>query len=87
MSEATYIALQLLPVIAIVQRTPRPWADLRAKLAGFIRASTKTEKRKWFEAQGFQDVSFLEAISLPDGAERFDQRWRGRKLTPLRTLP
>ena len=86
MAEATYSALQILPPISDVQRSPKPWADLRAKLPGFIRASTKTEKKKWFEAQGIKDVSFLEGISLPDGAERFDLRWPGRKLPPLRTL-
>ena len=86
MAQATYSALQSLPPVSGVQRSPKPWADLRTKLAGFIRASTKTEKRKWFEAQGINDVSFLEGISLPDGAERFDLRWPGRKLPPLRTL-
>ena len=86
MAEATYNALQRLPAIAGVQRSPKPWADLRAKLVGFIRASTKTEKRKWFMAQGIRDVSFLEGISLPDGAERFDLRWPNRKLPPLHTL-
>jgi hypothetical protein len=86
MAEATYLALQQLPPLEGVQRSPKPWADLRPKLSGFIRASTKTEKKKWFEAQGIKDVSFLEAISLPDGAERFELRWPGRKLPPLSTL-
>jgi hypothetical protein len=86
MAEAAYGALQRLPPIGGVPRSPKPWAGVRAKLAGFIRASTKTEKRNWFEAQGIRDVSFLEGISLPDGAEPFELRWPGRKLPPLPTL-
>ena len=31
----------------------------------------------------FADVSFLEGISLRDGAQRFDLKWPGRKLPPL----
>ncbi len=86
MAEATYAALQRLPAIAGVQRSPKSWPDIRPKLTSFIRASTKNEKRKWFEAQGFEDVSFLEGISLPDGVRRFDLHWRGRKLPPLNSL-
>lgn len=86
MAEATYGALKRLPPIGQAQRSPRPWTDVRAKLAGFIRAATKTEKGKWFEAQGIRDVSFLEGISLPDGAERFELTWARRKLPPLSTM-
>jgi len=87
LAEATYGALQRLPAIGEAQhRSPKPWTEVRAKLTGFIRASTKTEKSQWFKAQGIQDVSFLEAVSLPDGAERFELRWPSRKLPPLRTL-
>ncbi len=86
MAEATYNALQRLPAIAGVQRSTKAWADLRGELMDFVRASSKTDKRKWFEAQGIKDVSFLEGISLPDGAERLDLRWPNRKLPPLRTL-
>jgi hypothetical protein len=86
MAQATYDALLRLPAIAGEHRSPKPWADVRVKLTGFIRASTKTDKKKWFQAQRIGDVSFLEGISLPDGAERFESRWPHRKLPALRTL-
>jgi hypothetical protein len=86
MAQATYSALQRMPAVLGVKRSPKAWATLTPKIAGFLHASTKTEQRKWFAAQGVGDVSFLEGISIPDGAERFDLRWPGRKLPPLSTL-
>jgi len=41
---------------------------------------------QWFHAQGIDDVSFLEGISLPDGRVRFDARWPSRKLPALPTI-
>ncbi|MGA2551579.1 MAG: DUF6765 family protein [Burkholderiaceae bacterium] len=86
MAEATYTALQHMPAVMGAARSAKPWDEIRTKLEGFLHASTKTDKQKWFKAQGFDDVSFLEGISLPDGAERFEQRWSGRRLPPLTTL-
>src|SRR5262249_39567552 len=43
-------------------------------------------KKKWFVGQRIVDVSFLEGITLPDGAEAFDLRWIAHKLTPLTGL-
>ena len=86
MAEATYSELQRMPDVLGVKRSAKPWSSSAAQLDAFIRASTKTEKQKWFLAQGIDDVSFLEGISLPDGAQRFDRHWPGRKLPPLKTL-
>jgi hypothetical protein len=86
MAEATYSELQRMPDVLGVKRSAKPWSSFAAKLDGFIRASTKTEKQKWFLAQGIGDVSFLEGISLPDGTQRFELHWPGRKLPPLQTL-
>jgi hypothetical protein len=69
--------------VAGVQRTPRAWDEIRPPLDGFFKASTKSEKRAWFEKQGIKDVSFLEGISLPDGARPFELRWGGRRLPPV----
>lgn len=86
MAAASYEVLQQYPPIDRGQRKAKPWNDLRALVETFARASTKTDKRKWFEAQGITDVSFLEGVSLPDGAQPFTQQWGGRKLPPLPTL-
>lgn len=86
MARATYSALQQMPPVLGAKRSPKVWANLVPKIDAFLRASTKTEERKWFAAQGIDDVSFLEGISIPDGAQRFDLRWPGRKLPPLSTL-
>jgi hypothetical protein len=86
MAEATYSELQRMPNVLGVKRSARPWSSVAAGLDGFIRASTKTEKKKWFLAQGIDDVSFLEGISLPDGTQRFELHWPDRKLPPLKTL-
>ena len=85
MAQATYEILKQYPSISGTRRSPRDWHEIRAELDGFINASTKTEKAHWFAAHGINDVSFLEGISLPDGAEPFLQHWPGRKLPPLST--
>ncbi len=85
MAQATYDILKQYPPISGVQRKVRNWDEIRPELDDFIKAPTKTEKARWFAAHGMDDVSFLEGISLPDGAEAFLQHWPGRKLPPLRT--
>lgn len=79
-AKATYEVLMQYPPVAGVKRTPRAWDEIRPSLEGFFKAATKSEKRAWFEKQGIKDVSFLEGISLPDGARPFELRWSGRRL-------
>ena len=86
MAKATYDAFVQYPLINGAKRTPAAWTEIKPKLDGFIRASTKTDKKKWFVAEGISDVSFLTGTSLPDGKEVFDQRWQGQRLPPLATL-
>ena len=83
MARATYDILKQYPSISGVQRKARNWDEIRPELDDFIKAPTKTEKARWFAAHGMADVSFLEGISLPDGAKAFLQHWAGRKLPPL----
>lgn len=84
-AKATYEVLLKFPAIGGVKRTPQPWEKLAPQLDGFIKAATKTHKREWFAAQKIADVSFLEGISLPDGARPFDHKWRGRRLPGVPT--
>jgi hypothetical protein len=86
MAKATYDLLLQYPAIADVKRSPKEWAEIRPLLDGFIRASTKSDKKKWFVGQGILDVSFLEGITLADGAEAFELRWGGHRLPRLPTL-
>jgi hypothetical protein len=83
MAQATYEILTHYPPISGTQRSARNWEEVRRELDDFIKASSKTEKRRWFAAHAMKDVSFLEGISLPDGAEAFLLHWPGRKLPPL----
>jgi hypothetical protein len=85
MAKAVYDVLTQYPQLSGTARTPRKWDEIRPTLDGFIKASTKTEKRRWFASHGIGDVSFLEGISLRDGAQPFDLKWAGRKLPPLAT--
>jgi hypothetical protein len=85
MAKATYDVLTQYPMLSEAKRTARSWDQIRPLLDGFITASTKTEKKRWFVAQGIGDVSFLEGISLPDGTQSFELKWKGRKLPPLAT--
>ncbi len=85
MAQATYDILKQYPSISGAQRKVRNWDEIRPELDGFIKAPTKTEKARWFAAHGMDDVSFLEGISLPDGAAAFLQHWPGRKLPRLST--
>jgi hypothetical protein len=83
MAKATYEVLTQYPLLSGKKRTARTWAKIRPALDDFVTASTKAGKAAWFAAHGVKDVSFLEGISLPDGARAFEQHWRGRKLPPL----
>lgn len=84
-AKATYdVLLQFAPVGG-VRRTPQAWDSIRPQLDAFIKASTKSQKRDWFAAQGITEVSFLEGISLPDGAKPFELIWGGRRLPPVPT--
>jgi hypothetical protein len=83
MAKAVYEVLTQYPELSETKRTPRNWEAIRPVLNGFIAASTKTEKKRWFVSHGISDVSFLEGISLRDGAQRFELKWPGRKLPPL----
>ena len=83
MAKATYDILTQYPLISGKKRTARTWEEIRPALDGFIKASTKTDKAGWFVAHRVRAVSFLEGISLPDGAKTFEQQWPGRKLPPL----
>ena len=85
MAQATYEILKQYPSISNASRSARNWQDIRQELDEFISVSTKTEKARWFVAHGMNDVSFLEGISLPDGAEVFLRHWPDRKLPPLRS--
>ena len=86
MANATYDLLGQYAAIGGVKRAPKEWAQIRPLLDGFIRASTKTQKKKWFNEQGISDVSFLEGITLADGTDAFDLHWNAHKLPPLSTL-
>jgi hypothetical protein len=85
MAKATYDILMQYPALTDTKRTARDWNEIRPLLDGFISASTKAEKTRWFLARGIRDVSFLEGISMTDGAEPFVLKWPGRKLPPLAT--
>jgi hypothetical protein len=86
MAQATYEYLVAYPAIGGVARKAKEWRDVAPALDGFIKAATKTDKKRWFVAQGLSDVSFLEGISLPDGAEPFALEWPRRRLPPLTTV-
>jgi hypothetical protein len=83
MAKATYDVLTQYPAVSGKKRTPRNWEEIRPALDRFVAASTKSEKKLWFASQGLDEVSFLEGISLRDGAQPFELRWPGRKLPPL----
>ena len=86
MASATYEVLLQYPAMMGVKRSPKPWAEIRPALDGFVRASTKAQKKKWFNEHGIADVSFLEGITLADGTEAFDLRWEAHKLPRLTKL-
>ena len=86
MAKATYEILTQYPSVAGIKRTPRTWEEIRPALDGFLRAATKSEKQAWFAAQGIDDVDFLAATSLKDGAKRFERPLPERNLPPLTSI-
>jgi len=86
MSKATYDLLLQYPLIDGTKRLAKDWNAIRPELDGFVRASTKMQKKTWFVAHGLEHVAFLDGTSLPDGAETFRDRWTGDKLPTLPTL-
>lgn len=84
-AKATYDVLLKFPTVGGAKRTPKAWDEIRPQLDGFIKAGTKSQKRDWFVKQGIAEVSFLEGISLADGARPFELRWGGRRLPPVPT--
>jgi hypothetical protein len=85
MARATYDVLVHFPVPPGSTRTAVAWQKLRPALDGFIKAATKEDKAKWFAAQGIDDVSFLEGVTLRDGAGAFEAEWPGRRFPPVPT--
>jgi hypothetical protein len=83
MAQATFEALQRFPAVDKLERKPQEWGRLQGKLAGFVGAATKSEKKAWFAAEGFTDVTFLDGITLPDGKERWTGRWSAHRLPPI----
>jgi len=68
MAAATYQYLTAYPQLAEGPRTAKPWPELRKQLDGFVQAGTKAAQRRWFVANGVNEVAFLQGTSLPDGA-------------------
>jgi hypothetical protein len=86
MAAATYEALGRYPAGDGARRAAKPWPEVAAQLDGFVRATTKSAKADWFVAHGIDDVSFLDGITLADGARPFTATWNGRHLPPLATF-
>src|SRR5258708_38767970 len=83
MAKAVYEVLMQYPQLSQTARTSRKWDQIRPSLDGFITASTKTEKKRWFASHGISDVSFLEGLSLRDGAQPFYRKSAERSSPPL----
>jgi hypothetical protein len=86
MAKATFDVLVSYPMPARMKQPAKAWNAIAPELDPFVRAATKSDKKGWFVAHGVDDVSFLEGISLPDGAEPFTVQWQGRKLPPLSSV-
>jgi hypothetical protein len=83
MAKAVYDILTQYPMLPGTPRQARSWGEIRPLLGGFISASTKSDKARWFADHGIRDASFLEGISLRDGARPFELKWAERKLPAL----
>jgi hypothetical protein len=71
-AEITYGLLEkFLKLNPSLGTTGKPWPAIEPRVKQFIEAKTKTDKKKWFMAEGFKDFSFLYRISIPDGGESF----------------
>jgi hypothetical protein len=86
MAAATYEALAKYLPIDGRARSVKPWPEIAPLLKGFVEARNKQTKAEWFRGHGIADVSFLEAISLPDGSQPFHMTWNGRKLPALLSI-
>jgi hypothetical protein len=86
MAEASYEALRRFPKIGVEERNAAPWNQVLPLLDGFIKAATKLDKQKWFEANGISDTTFLAGISLKDGPRPFELNWNGRRLPALPSI-
>jgi hypothetical protein len=83
MARATYDELVGYPAIDGRSRKAAPWESLLPVLQGFVKGTTKTQKRTWFVGQGMQDTRFLGGISLPDGPDPGGLEWNGRRFLAL----
>lgn len=86
MAKATYDALLRFPPVGKTVRKPRAWEQIRPLLDGFVKASTKADKRAWFAARGVTDAAFLGGTSLPDGVLPFAEEWGNRRIPKLPAL-
>lgn len=68
MAAATYQHLIAYPPLAEGARAAKAWPEVRRQLDGFLLAGTKAGQRRWFVANGVNQVAFLQGTSLPDGA-------------------
>ncbi|MGH8778425.1 hypothetical protein [Paraburkholderia sp.] len=85
MASATYAYLLKYPDIDKRKRHPADWNAVSSEMDSFSYADTKSAKATWFKQHSIDDISFLDAISLPDGARWTPVRWRGAKLPALTT--
>ncbi|MFK4448276.1 hypothetical protein ABH944_008334 [Caballeronia udeis] len=85
MAQSTYAMMSKYPAVDGKIRKPALWGPLAQEIETFSRAATKSEKATWFQGQGFDDVSFLDGTSLPDGKHWTPVRWHGRKLPSFTT--
>jgi hypothetical protein len=83
MAAVSYEVLTRYAPVAGRKRQAADANQIQQQLDGFIQASTKTEKRAWFRAQGIDDESFLSMTSLPDGAQAITQTWQGTRMPAL----
>lgn len=85
MASATYRVLSAYPTVGAPRGTAADWNTLRPSLDGFVRATTKADKARWFQRQGITDTTFLLGISLPDGPGFAQGEWAGRRFPPLKS--
>ena len=70
MAKATFDALCNYRVrILKLDACDRTFNDLSADVINLLERRTKAAKAEWFKAQGFEDVRFLYAISVPNGGK------------------
>jgi hypothetical protein len=67
MAEATYDALCMARKILHSSPCSNPFNKFAAEILKLTQQSTKADKAAWFKERGFSELSFLDAISIPDG--------------------